>query len=39
MGPLRRLKYHLTNLFQRHHALLQRGQPFEVLFMRMDGYK
>ena len=40
MGPLRRLKYHLIEFF--FSAITPSssgGQPFEVLFMRMDGYK
>ena len=40
MGPLRRLKYHLIEFF--FSAITPSssgGQPFEVLFMRLDGYK
>ena len=40
MGPLRRLKYHLIEFF--FSAITPSssgGQPFEVLFMRTDGYK
>ena len=40
MGPLRRLKYHLIEFF--FSAITPSssgGQPFEVLFMRFDGYK
>ena len=40
MGPLRRYKYHLIEFF--FSAITPSssgGQPFEVLFMRADGYK
>lgn len=40
MGPLRRLKYHLIEFF--FSAITPSssgGQPFEVVFMRLDGYK
>lgn len=40
MGPLRRTKYHLIEFF--FSAITPSssgGQPFEVLFMRLDGYK
>ena len=40
MGPLRRLKYHLIEFF--FSAITPSssgGQPFEVVFMRFDGYK
>ena len=40
MGPLRRLKYHLIEFF--FSAITPSssgGQPFELLFMRTDGYR